>query len=117
MITLLLPVLIGYTGGRMVHGQRGAVVGAVATVGVAIGTDVPMFLGAMIIGPLTAYILRLFDRHIEGKVKPGFEMLIDNFSAGIIGGGRGLLGRWRGGPGGSRWTTVRGTAQQWLVDH
>ena len=73
MITLLLPILIGYTGGRMVHGQRGAVVGAVATVGVAIGSDVPMFLGAMIIGPLTAFILRLFDKLIEGKVKPGFE--------------------------------------------
>src|SRR5437660_7758442 len=54
MITVLLPVLIGYTGGRLVHGQRGAVVGAVATVGVVVGTDVPMFLGAMIIGPLTA---------------------------------------------------------------
>ena len=62
MITLLLPILIGYTGGRLVHGQRGAVVGAVATVGVVVGADVPMFLGAMIIGPLTAYILKLFDK-------------------------------------------------------
>ena len=54
MITVLLPILIGYTGGRLVHGQRGAVVGAVATMGVVVGADVPMFLGAMIIGPLTA---------------------------------------------------------------
>src|SRR5882724_1357431 len=72
MITYLLPVLIGYTGGRLVHGQRGAVVGAIATIGVVVGTDVPMFLGAMIIGPLTAYILKLFDGAIEGKVRPGF---------------------------------------------
>jgi len=86
MITVLLPVLIGYTGGRLVHGQRGAVVGAVATVGIVVGANVPMFLGAMIIGPLTAYILKLFDGLFQHRVKPGFEMLIDNFSAGIIGG-------------------------------
>src|SRR5690242_21854187 len=61
MIKILLPVLIGYTGGRLVHGQRGAVVGAVATIGIVVGADIPMFLGAMIIGPLTAFILRLFD--------------------------------------------------------
>jgi mannitol PTS system EIICBA or EIICB component len=117
MITLLLPILIGYTGGRMVHGQRGAVVGAVATVGVAIGADIPMFLGAMIIGPLTAYILRLFDKLIEGKVRPGFEMLIDNFSAGIIGGGMALLGVWRVGPIVSWLANLAGNAVQWLVDH
>ena len=61
MILTLLPVLIGYTGGRLVHGQRGAVVGAVATMGVVVGTDIPMFLGAMIIGPLAAYLLKLID--------------------------------------------------------
>ncbi|MEV4384038.1 PTS mannose transporter subunit IIA, partial [Streptosporangium sp. NPDC049644] len=55
MITTLLPVLIGYTGGRMVHGQRGAVVGAVATMGVVVGAENPMFLGAMIMGPLAAF--------------------------------------------------------------
>src|SRR5215207_7148275 len=81
MITFLLPLLIGYTGGRIVHGQRGAVVGAIATMGVAVGADVPMFLGAMIIGPVTALILRYFDRMIEDRVKTGFEMLVDNFSA------------------------------------
>ena len=54
MIIYLLPLLIGYTGGRMVHGQRGAVIGAIATMGVIVGVDIPMFLGAMIIGPLAA---------------------------------------------------------------
>ncbi len=86
MITYLLPILIGYTGGRIVHGQRGAVVGAVATMGVVVGAEMPMFIGAMIMGPLAAYVLKLFDKLIEGKVRPGFEMLVDNFSAGIIGG-------------------------------
>lgn len=98
MIFYLLPILIGYTGGRMVHGQRGAVIGAIATVGVIVGVDIPMFLGAMIIAPLAAFVLRLSDKAIEGKVKPGFEMLIDNFSLGIIGMLMAILGRLAIGP-------------------
>src|SRR5262245_13693647 len=62
IITVLLPVLIGYTGGRIVHGQRGAVVGAVATMGVVLAAEQPMLLGAMIIGPLAAYLLKWVDR-------------------------------------------------------
>jgi PTS system mannitol-specific IIC component len=84
MITYLLPLLIGFTGGRMVHGVRGGVVGATATMGVIVGTDIPMFIGAMIMGPLTAWIMKKLDKVWEGRVKPGFEMLIDNFSAGIV---------------------------------
>ena len=117
MITVLLPVLIGYTGGRLVHGQRGAVVGAVATVGIIVGADVPMFLGAMIIGPLTAYILKLFDGLFENKVKPGFEMLIDNFSAGIIGGGMAVFGLWGIGPVVEWITKQAGAGVDWLVDN
>ncbi|RXZ81697.1 PTS mannitol transporter subunit IICBA [Paenibacillaceae bacterium] len=86
MITYLLPLLIGYTGGNMIHKGRGGVIGAVATMGVIVGTDIPMFLGAMILGPLAAWILKQFDKSIEGKTPPGFEMLINNFSSGIIGG-------------------------------
>jgi mannitol PTS system EIICBA or EIICB component len=86
MITYLLPVLIGYTGGTMVHGTRGGVIAAVTTMGVIIGTDIPMFLGAMIVGPFAAWVLKGFDKSIEGKVKSGFEMLVNNFSSGIIGG-------------------------------
>ncbi|HEV8546260.1 MAG TPA: mannitol-specific PTS transporter subunit IIC [Candidatus Limnocylindrales bacterium] len=85
MILTLLPVLIGYTGGRLVHGQRGAVVGAVATMGVVVGTDIPMFLGAMIIGPLAAFILKQIDGFVQQRTRAGFEMLVDNFSAGILG--------------------------------
>jgi len=86
MITYLLPLLIGYTGGNMVHGRRGAVIGAVATIGVIVGAEVPMFLGAMIMGPLSALLLKLFDNAVHGKIKAGFEMLVANFSLGIIGG-------------------------------
>ncbi|WCK54810.1 PTS mannitol transporter subunit IICBA [Aneurinibacillus sp. Ricciae_BoGa-3] len=86
MITFLLPLLIGYTGGKLVHDQRGAVVGAIATMGVIVGANIPMFLGAMIMGPLGGYVIKKFDQLIEGRVKAGFEMLVNNFSAGILGG-------------------------------
>ncbi|WP_424767850.1 PTS mannitol transporter subunit IICB [Paenibacillus sp. sgz302251] len=85
IITYLLPLLIGYTGGTMVHKQRGGVIGALMTMGIIIGTDIPMFLGAMICGPLAAWVLKQFDKAIEGKIKSGFEMLVNNFSLGIIG--------------------------------
>jgi PTS system mannitol-specific IIC component len=85
MIIYLLPLLIGYTGGKMVGDSRGGVLGAIATIGVIVGVDIPMFLGAMIMGPLGGYVIKKFDEAIEGKLPAGFEMLINNFSAGIIG--------------------------------
>ncbi len=85
MITYLLPLLIGYTGGKLVGGDRGAVVGAITTMGVIVGTDIPMFMGAMIVGPMGGWAIKKFDNYIDGKVKSGFEMLVNNFSAGIIG--------------------------------
>lgn len=85
MIVNLLPILIGYTGGRLVHGQRGAVIASVATVGVIVGTDIPMFLGAMIIGPAAAWVLKKIDAFLDPKTPTGFEMLVGNFSLGITG--------------------------------
>ncbi|QIM67565.1 PTS mannitol transporter subunit IICBA [Mannheimia granulomatis] len=85
MIQYLLPLLIGYSGGKLVGGERGAVVGAITTMGIIVGTDIPMFLGAMIVGPLGGWAIKTFDKAIEGKVKSGFEMLVNNFSVGIIG--------------------------------
>lgn len=85
MILYLLPLLIGYTGGKLVGGDRGAVVGAITTLGVIVGTEIPMFLGAMIVGPLGGYVISKFDKAVHGKVKSGFEMLVNNFSSGIIG--------------------------------
>src|SRR3954454_6776327 len=78
MITYLLPLLIGYTGGRLVYDVRGGVVGAIATIGVIVGTDIPMFLGALIMGPLGGFVIERFDRLLEGRVRQGFEMLVDN---------------------------------------
>lgn len=85
MLRYLLPLLIGYTGGRMVYDERGSVVGAIGTLGVIVGTTEPMFLGAMIMGPLSAWVLKKFDQAFRDKVKSGFEMIYNNFSLGILG--------------------------------
>lgn len=85
MLKYLLPLLVGYTGGRVVGDVRGGVLGAIATTGVIVGADIPMFIGAMIMGPLGGYTIKKFDKAIEGKAPAGFEMLINNFSVGIIG--------------------------------
>jgi len=85
MIVYLLPLLIGYTGGKMIHGVRGGVVGATATMGVIVGTDIPMMLGAMIMGPLGGWAIKKIDDAFEEKIPVGFEMLYNTFSAGILG--------------------------------
>ena len=104
MIHYLLPVLIAVQGGKMIYEMRGAVVGAVATFGVIAGSDfliaefnaalaegqdplaeVHMFIGAMIMGPLAAWLMKKADGLWEGKIKAGFEMLVNMFSAGILG--------------------------------
>lgn len=84
MIVYLLPILIGYTGGKMIHDVRGGVVGAAATMGVIVGTGIPMFLGAMVMGPLGGWMIKKVDELLEDRIPVGFEMLINNFSAGIL---------------------------------
>ncbi len=100
MITYLLPILIGYTGGRMMYDDniRGGVVGAIATIGAITGASVPMFLGAMIMGPLGGWSMKKLDALWEGKIRPGFEMLVNNFSAGIWGGFLAIVGFTIAGP-------------------
>jgi PTS system mannitol-specific IIC component len=117
MIINLLPILIAFTGGRMVHGHRGAVIGAVATVGVIVGTDIPMFLGAMIMGPLAAWVLKKIDAVLDPKVPVGFEMLISNFSLGISGLLMAMLGYLGIGPIVKSISDVLGNAIQSLVDN
>ncbi len=102
MIFYLLPLMIAYTGGRIVYETRGGVVGATATIGVIVATyfpefvgeqgGSPMFLGAMIMGPTTAWVMKRADALWAGKIKPGFEMLVDNFSAGIVAGLMAIVG-------------------------
>ncbi|MED9948116.1 MAG: PTS mannitol transporter subunit IICB [Peptacetobacter hiranonis] len=85
MVNYLLPLLLAYTGGKLVADERGGVAGTVGTMGLIIGSDIPMFLGAMIMGPLSAYVVKKFDKLIDGKIPAGFEMVVNNFSLGIIG--------------------------------
>ncbi|MGB1249371.1 MAG: PTS transporter subunit EIIC [Candidatus Promineifilaceae bacterium] len=110
MILNLLPILIGYTGGKMIHGHRGGVLGAVATMGVVVAggfyrdadvakivdgvavivnepsfNQIPMFLGGMIMGPIAGWIMQKVDEALEDSIPVGFEMLVNNFSAGILG--------------------------------
>ena len=115
MVTYLLPLLIGYTGGKLVHDQRGGVVGAIVTMGVIVGADIPMFLGAMIMGPLGGYVIKKFDQLIEGKVKAGFEMLVNNFSAGILGGFFAILAFLAIGPAVTTFTGWLVTGVDWLL--
>lgn len=84
IITYLLPILIGYTGGYMIYGARGGILGAAATMGVIVGAGIPMFLGAMIMGPLGGWSIKKIDELLEDHIPVGFEMLINNFSAGIL---------------------------------
>lgn len=94
-IKYLLPILIAYTGGKMVHGHRGGVLGAVTAMGVIGGAafelasgatgDPPQFLGAMLVGPLAGWVMKQVDAWLEPRTPSGFEMLYNNFSQGISG--------------------------------
>lgn len=86
MLTYLIPILIASTGGRMVGGDRGRVVGAIAVIGAILSnTEITMLMAAMVMGPLAGFCIKKFDQAMEGHMPAGFEMLINNFSAGIIG--------------------------------
>lgn len=116
MVTYLLPLLIANTAGRMVYGDRGGVVASIATVGVIVGTNIPMFLGAMIMGPLAAWIMKKTDQLWDGKIRPGFEMLVNNFSAGIMGMLLAIVGFFAFGPIMLAISDVLGKAVDWLVE-
>lgn len=115
MIVNLLPLLIANTGGRLVYGARGGVVASIATMGVIVGTTIPQFMGAMIVGPIAAWIMKKVDSIWEGKIKAGFEMLVDNFSAGIVGGALALVAFLGMSPIVTAISDTLGKAVEWLV--
>ena len=98
MIVYMLPLLIAFSGGKLVHGYRGSVIAVIATLGVVQGASIPMFLGAMIMAPFAAYLLKLIDDVLDGHIPTGFEMLINNFTLGILGMLLAMLGIWGVGP-------------------
>ena len=117
MLTYVLPILIAYQGGKMVGGPRGAVMGVIATVGVICGSEYTMLMGAMLMGPFAGWIIKMFDKAVEGKIKPGFEMLVNNFSVGIIGLILAIVGYYAIGPLMTGLLNVLSAGVQLLVDH
>ncbi|SEN65850.1 PTS mannitol transporter subunit IICB [Lihuaxuella thermophila] len=115
IIKYLLPLLIGYTGGKMVYDVRGGVTGALATMGIIIGTDIPMFLGAMIMGPLAGFVIKWVDGIFKGRIPAGFEMLVNNFSAGIVGALLTILGFIGVGPVVAALTQGLAAGVEWIV--
>lgn len=116
MIVNLLPILIGYTGGKLIYDTRGGVVGAAATMGVIVGTDVPMFIGAMVMGPLGGYLIMKVDEFLEDHIPSGFELLVNNFSAGILSMILAIIATLVVGPIVQGLTNVMGAGVQTLVD-
>lgn len=99
MLNYLLPVLIAFQGGKLIGGDRGGVIGAIATIGVIVGApDYPMLMGAMVMGPLAGFVIKKFDQVMDGRMPAGFEMLINNFSIGILGMLLAILGYYAIGP-------------------
>jgi PTS system mannitol-specific IIC component len=117
MIRFMLPLLIAVQGGRMVYGVRGAVVAAVAVMGVIVSTEQPMFLGALIMAPLAAWVMKQLDKLWDGKIKPGFEMLVNNFSAGIAAAVLAVAGFFAFGPIIDGISKGLGNGVNWLVGH
>ncbi|NFA46338.1 PTS mannitol transporter subunit IICBA [Pediococcus acidilactici] len=108
MVTYLLPLLIAYSGGKPIAGHRGGVVGAIATMGVIVGANIPMFIGAMALGPLGGWCIKKWDDKVQPHIRQGFEMLVNNFSAGIIGMILAIIGFYAIGP-------VVSTVSGWLA--
>ena len=117
MQRFLLPILIAYSGGKMVYGDRGAIIGACAAAGVTAGTETPMFIGAMIAGPLGGWCMKQVDAFVQPRTPQGFEMLFTNFSAGILGALLAVLGCLAIGPVCLMLNTVLETGVSFLVNH
>ena len=121
MLTYLLPALIAYTGGKLVGGARGGVMGAIAVMGCIAGvggTDgQPMLMGAMVMGPFAGWVIKIFDKKMENHMPAGFEMLINNFSVGIFGMLIAIIGYWIIGPVMTGILTVLSAGVDVLVSH
>ena len=115
-LRFLLPLLIAYQGGKLVGGDRGAVMGAIAGIGVIIGSDIPMFIGAMCIGPFAGLVIKYFDKWVGSKVKESVKVLVDNFSVGILGICCAILGLYAIGPVVSGLTNLLAVAVRFLID-
>lgn len=111
----MLPMLIGFMAGYNVYDIRGGVIGAVATMGAVIGSDIPMFMGAMIVGPIASVLLKKLDGLLDGHIPAGLEMLVNNFSSGILGMILALISYTAVGPFFQFITDVLTTGVNWII--
>lgn len=117
MQRFLLPILIAYSGGKMVYDHRGGIIGTSFAIGIIAGTETSMFIGAMIAGPLGGWLMKKTDQFLDGKIPNGFEMLVNNFSAGILGAILACLGCAFIQPLCTGLTSVLLVGVNWLVEH
>ncbi len=121
MLTYLLPVLIASTGGALIGGERGRVIGAIAIMGCIAGVGgtegQPMLMAAMALGPFAGWVIKTFDKFMEDKMPTGFEMLINNFSVGILGMILAIFGYFVIGPVMTTILTVLSAGVEILVQH
>lgn len=85
LINFLLPLLIGYTGGKKIDHNRGGAIAGIATLGIMVGNDNSAVLGAMIIGPIAVMCFKRLNILILKKIQNGYEMLLQNILAGVVG--------------------------------
>ena len=85
MLSYLIPILIAGQGGEIVGGKRGRVIASIAIVGAIVGSEYTMLMGAMLMGPLAGWVIKKWDSWSKSWTPAGFEMLVDNFSLGILG--------------------------------
>ena len=116
MLTYLLPILIAGQGGKMTAGDRGYVIACIAVVGCICGSSYTMLMGAMVMGPLAGLIIKQFDKRMDGHIPAGFEMLVNNFSMGILGLILAILGYYVIGPFMTMILTVLTAGVDFLVD-
>lgn len=117
ILTYFLPSMIGYTAGENIYGKRGGVIAGLVTMGVIIGTDITMFMGAMIVGPIAAYLMKWVDSKLEGKAPAGFEMIVNNFSMGFLGLGLIIIAYLGFGPIIQAINLVFSAGVNWIIDH
>lgn len=117
MLKYILPVLIGYQGGKLVAGERGGVIAVIAILGVICGSDEVMFMGAMAMGPFAGWVIKKFDKAVDGHIPAGFEMLVNNFSIGIIGMILAIIGYYLIGPVMTAILTVLTAGVDFLIGH
>ncbi len=117
MLTYLLPILIASQAGKMVGGERGRVIAAIAVMGCICGSGYTMLMGAMLMGPIAGWVIRKFDQLAEGRIPAGFEMLVNNFSIGLLGLALAIIGYYLIGPLMSAILAVLTVGVNFLVQH